>query len=83
MAVNYVKSTAGGPVVAKCPKCGKYHKTRIAIGAGTGGDTSRMACEWTGRGIPRIYCEPCKIRLGMVQGYDCPRLEYDTIEGRI
>lgn len=80
MAVNYVKSTAGRPIKAKCPKCGKIHKTRISIEGGTGGDTSRMACEWTGRGIPRIFCESCKIRLGMVHGYDCPRIEYGTAE---
>ena len=40
------------PVDCKCPKCGKTH---------------RVTMFWTGRGVPRKYCNQCKG--GMARGY--------------
>jgi len=33
------------PTEAKCPRCRKIHKVRL---------------RWIGRGIPRVYCAPCR-----------------------
>jgi len=76
------KSTAGRPVNAICPRCGRRHRLRISLEMG-GDRTNRLACEWAGRGTPRIYCHQCKVDLGLIYGGNCPRLEYDTIEGRL
>jgi hypothetical protein len=32
-------------ITCKCPKCGQHHKTFM---------------NWSGRGIPRIYCSLCR-----------------------
>jgi hypothetical protein len=44
--------------VARCPKCDRYHKTWI---------------NWTGHGIPRIYCHDCKHtgRIDQYEYYEC------------
>ena len=76
------KSSAGGPVEAICPKCCKRHRLRISLEAGDKRE-NRIACAWTGKGTPRIFCYDCKKRLGIVNSAMFPRLEYDTIEGRI
>ena len=73
------KSTAGGPVLAYCPHCEKYHKIRISLELG-GGKSNRLACAWTGRCIPKKYCYKCKILLGMIPSTMFPALETDMIE---
>jgi len=40
---------------AVCPCCGDYHWVYSK-------DDSAAAMRWTGRGIPRLFCEKCKIR---------------------
>jgi hypothetical protein len=43
------------PIVeAKCPGCGKIHKVKL---------------DWTGNGIPRIYCEKCLIKITYDEAY--------------
>ena len=39
---------------AKCPGCGKIHKVKL---------------DWTGNGIPRIYCEKCLIKITYDEAY--------------
>ncbi|MFA5261856.1 MAG: hypothetical protein WC450_11575 [Candidatus Omnitrophota bacterium] len=73
------KSSAGGPVLAYCPHCEKYHKIRIALELG-GGKSNRLACAWTGHGIPWKYCYDCKIKLGMIPSTMFPAMNYDIIE---
>ena len=38
------KKSYGGKVVCKCPTCGRLHKIKM---------------EWTGKGMPRKYCDGC------------------------
>lgn len=61
-----------------CPRCGERHKSQIAC------EDNGPGVEWAGRGIPRVFCRACKLRMGWYYGGDCPRLEYDLIErGRL
>jgi hypothetical protein len=78
-----IPSSGGKPIICRCPKCKKEHKIKIALEIGND-NTSRLACEWTGKGVPRIYCQACKKALGIIYGGNFPRLEYDIItEGKL
>ena len=76
------KSIGGQPVRCRCPKCRKYHKAKITIESEEDG-AHAITVEYTGRGTPWKYCHACKIRLGMLPSKMFPRLDYDTIEGKL
>jgi hypothetical protein len=45
MTANYMVRSAEKSTKCICPKCGKSHKLKLY---------------WTGRGIPKKYCQECK-----------------------
>jgi len=51
-------------VECKCPMCEKKHKTKSLY--------------WTGNGVPRIYCDPCRqiVRYGEFALYKWNRRQY-------
>jgi hypothetical protein len=46
---------------AWCPKCGRDHRLRI---------------NWMGRGVPRIFCPPCKKTIDKNQALSSDEPEY-------
>ena len=52
---GYTNAKKKSSVMCICPKCRKEHKVKI---------------RWIGRGVPRIYCNSCRSKVGPIYSLD-------------